>query len=139
MIVDVYHGSHKKSALQPEFLRNARDADLHAGMRLPILSSEPVSIAPVEISITSIAQDRKSTRLNSSHLVISYAVFCLKKKIKHLNSSHLAISDAVFGLQNKTARPGRRGLDRPRQLAARSALPNSPTYRRATRLAPAQP
>src|SRR5256885_5011230 len=27
------------------------------------------------------ALDRKSTRLNSSHLVISYAVFCLKKKI----------------------------------------------------------
>src|SRR2546426_9395749 len=31
--------------------------------------------------------DRKSTRLNSSHLVISYAVFCLKKKnTKHLYS-----------------------------------------------------
>src|SRR5256885_5300937 len=28
--------------------------------------------------------DRKSTRLNSSHLVISYAVFCLKKKIESL-------------------------------------------------------
>src|SRR5256885_10322949 len=28
-------------------------------------------------------EDRKSTRLNSSHLVISYAVFCLKKKKKH--------------------------------------------------------
>src|SRR2546426_4062461 len=28
------------------------------------------------------ARDRKSTRLNSSHLVISYAVFCLKKKKK---------------------------------------------------------
>src|SRR5256885_4124756 len=27
-----------------------------------------------------VIQDRKSTRLNSSHLVISYAVFCLKKK-----------------------------------------------------------
>src|SRR5256885_7645043 len=27
-----------------------------------------------------LAEDRKSTRLNSSHLVISYAVFCLKKK-----------------------------------------------------------
>src|SRR2546426_4775224 len=27
--------------------------------------------------------DRKSTRLNSSHLVISYAVFCLKKKTNH--------------------------------------------------------
>src|SRR5256885_6570841 len=30
-------------------------------------------------------EDRKSTRLNSSHLVISYAVFCLKKK----NNKHL--------------------------------------------------
>src|SRR5256885_8671456 len=30
----------------------------------------------------SAAGDRKSTRLNSSHLVISYAVFCLKKKKK---------------------------------------------------------
>src|SRR5256885_12475874 len=29
-------------------------------------------------------KDRKSTRLNSSHLVISYAVFCLKKKIKRV-------------------------------------------------------
>src|SRR2546426_8039664 len=29
------------------------------------------------------ARDRKSTRLNSSHLVISYAVFCLKKKKKN--------------------------------------------------------
>src|SRR5437667_1246123 len=29
-----------------------------------------------------IAQDRKSTRLNSSHITISYAVFCLKKKKK---------------------------------------------------------
>src|SRR5256885_12991632 len=28
-------------------------------------------------------EDRKSTRLNSSHLVISYAVFCLKKKKTH--------------------------------------------------------
>src|SRR5256885_9724053 len=30
-----------------------------------------------------VGRDRKSTRLNSSHLVISYAVFCLKKK-KHM-------------------------------------------------------
>src|SRR2546426_2474736 len=29
-------------------------------------------------------RDRKSTRLNSSHLVISYAVFCLKKKKKKI-------------------------------------------------------
>src|SRR5256885_12864572 len=35
-----------------------------------------------------IDRDRKSTRLNSSHLVISYAVFCLKKKNYHLTNSH---------------------------------------------------
>ena len=29
-----------------------------------------------------LSKDRKSTRLNSSHITISYAVFCLKKKIK---------------------------------------------------------
>src|SRR2546426_6559570 len=32
--------------------------------------------------------DRKSTRLNSSHLVISYAVFCLKKKKKKQTCNH---------------------------------------------------
>src|SRR2546426_3648270 len=35
---------------------------------------------------TGMGLDRKSTRLNSSHLVISYAVFCLKKKNKHQQS-----------------------------------------------------
>src|SRR5256885_11413878 len=35
-----------------------------------------------EIAQDIVRRDRKSTRLNSSHLVISYAVFCLKKKIK---------------------------------------------------------
>src|SRR5436190_6940317 len=33
------------------------------------------------------AEDRKSTRLNSSHTVISYAVFCLKKKKKNRNKN----------------------------------------------------
>src|SRR5256885_9106844 len=34
--------------------------------------------------------DRKSTRLNSSHLVISYAVFCLKKKKNHAIATGLS-------------------------------------------------
>src|SRR5258708_13106163 len=34
--------------------------------------------------------DRKSTRLNSSHQIISYAVFCLKKKKNTLNPTHTA-------------------------------------------------
>src|SRR2546426_3872511 len=49
-------------------------------------------------------RDRKSTRLNSSHLVISYAVFCLDRKSTRLNSSHLVISYAVFCLKKKNRR-----------------------------------
>src|SRR5256885_7885285 len=36
----------------------------------------------INTGTTIVTLDRKSTRLNSSHLVISYAVFCLKKKKK---------------------------------------------------------
>src|SRR5256885_13170582 len=39
--------------------------------------------------------DRKSTRLNSSHLVISYAVFCLKKKIQTSQHTALATTPAA--------------------------------------------
>src|SRR5256885_9360205 len=38
-----------------------------------------------------IGADRKSTRLNSSHLVISYAVFCLKKKNYHVTQRGLLL------------------------------------------------
>src|SRR5258705_3473346 len=45
-------------------------------------------------------QDRKSTRLNSSHLGISYAVFCLKKKriqkTEARNSPHYGVCDQVL-------------------------------------------
>src|SRR5256885_8766164 len=40
--------------------------------------------APAERRSVVARRDRKSTRLNSSHLVISYAVFCLKKKKQQL-------------------------------------------------------
>src|SRR2546430_7219604 len=42
--------------------------------------------------------DRKSTRLNSSHSQISYAVFCLKKKNRTLVSSLRAVGDPPSGL-----------------------------------------
>src|SRR5437588_7593769 len=50
------------------FVRHMRECD--AGIRGEQRHRMPAS------------QDRKSTRLNSSHTVISYAVFCLKKKKK---------------------------------------------------------
>src|SRR2546428_8779955 len=40
-------------------------------------------------------QDRKSTRLNSSHDQISYAVFCLKKKKINMKKSILVLSTSV--------------------------------------------
>src|SRR6266496_5204795 len=41
--------------------------------------------APVPTGEEALCRDRKSTRLNSSHVEISYAVFCLKKKKKKSN------------------------------------------------------
>src|SRR5688500_20059423 len=43
---------------------------------------DPAEGARVGDGAVAVREDRKSTRLNSSHLVISYAVFCLKKKKK---------------------------------------------------------
>src|SRR5688500_19440259 len=39
--------------------------------------------------------DRKSTRLNSSHLVISYAVFCLKKKRRKISSARVIFRSVI--------------------------------------------
>src|SRR5438874_7603765 len=55
---------------------------------------------PLGFSRSSRAADRKSTRLNSSHVEISYAVFCLKKKKKKqenknkVNKKHVRASMA---------------------------------------------
>src|SRR2546422_5809905 len=44
-------------------------------------------------AVGEIGEDRKSTRLNSSHGYISYAVFCLKKKKKKKTSIHASTND----------------------------------------------
>src|SRR5690349_23388119 len=54
--------------------RGARNAEL--GGEQPLIQPRPGREPPLY------DQDRKSTRLNSSHVEISYAVFCLKKKKK---------------------------------------------------------
>src|SRR5438034_5171360 len=43
-------------------------------------------------------QDRKSTRLNSSHTVISYAVFCLKKKKKKTTNNNYKETKITYNL-----------------------------------------
>src|SRR3989454_8324667 len=49
------------------------------GSVIPLFAAQRVS-GRVTVTDRAMTRDRKSTRLNSSHLVISYAVFCLKKK-----------------------------------------------------------
>src|SRR5437899_3985913 len=49
--------------------------------------TKPVSVADIHLAGQG---DRKSTRLNSSHLGISYAVFCLKKKKKRTNTTTIS-------------------------------------------------
>src|SRR2546426_9715521 len=58
---------------------------VRARLRCALMNSETKGLAGFSRRSTieprcAIQLDRKSTRLNSSHLVISYAVFCLKKK-----------------------------------------------------------
>src|SRR5260221_10857414 len=50
----------------------------------PICSAPCRALKKPQAAPSSAVIDRKSTRLNSSHTVISYAVFCLKKKKKQL-------------------------------------------------------
>src|SRR5205807_4864725 len=52
--------------------------------RLPVPEAPLPVLSPLLSVVPGQLLDRKSTRLNSSHLVISYAVFCLKKKKKKI-------------------------------------------------------
>src|SRR2546426_6528327 len=64
--------------------RRARRARAHGGPRRERLRRH-LNRRPETGSRVGTDRDRKSTRLNSSHLVISYAVFCLKKKKKDID------------------------------------------------------
>src|SRR5438132_6142749 len=87
---------------------------------LPISRLNPRAVLPCElpanpspqfavihkIAAPRIRQDRKSTRLNSSHTVISYAVFCLKKKKQkqiryNINQNHKQPENTKYRNQNE--------------------------------------
>src|SRR5256885_4302642 len=88
-----------------------------------------VRVESYETRLTS-AKDRKSTRLNSSHLVISYAVFCLKKQtLPYLQALPRQRRVGRRGLRGpgrrdgRAARPLGRGDERPAQAHHRSDQP----------------
>src|SRR5688500_19935066 len=67
-----------RHVLRPD-AEKAADTDHHR-LDLALATHQHLVDLPDRVMVE--PEDRKSTRLNSSHLVISYAVFCLKKKTK---------------------------------------------------------
>src|SRR5256885_2511490 len=87
-LVSVNQPTHPRIAvLGPGAIGTTVAAALHEVGRTPLLcgrtprDSLTLHGSGLRIVVPGPVRDRKSTRLNSSHLVISYAVFCLKKKI----------------------------------------------------------
>src|SRR5258708_15677220 len=67
-------------------------------MELYVVTKDGIPVASrihaavlVCVKTAAIMRDRKSTRLNSSHQIISYAVFCLKKKNQDINTTTKSI------------------------------------------------
>src|SRR5699024_11841748 len=75
-----------------------RSSDLIACARAvstwPMASHQPAITNQMTLPMapTATSSDRKSTRLNSSHVSISYAVFCLKKKM-YIHSGQVQLTD----------------------------------------------
>src|SRR2546426_8025010 len=77
--------SHNQRKFDSAILGNFDLANGGLLRRIPVATHAATDVA-LPINVKS-GVDRKSTRLNSSHLVISYAVFCLKKKKKKYNTT----------------------------------------------------
>src|SRR6516162_7923525 len=71
----------RHTILQVDWSSDVCSSDLREDPRLPGFPAAPAGAARAGQRRRA-RQDRKSTRLNSSHLVTSYAVFCLKKKTR---------------------------------------------------------
>src|SRR5207249_7640565 len=67
---------HARTRRKPSRSRTGLVLALPASMKLRFMNAPPTAAMPMNAPRI----DRKSTRLNSSHVSISYAVFCLKKK-----------------------------------------------------------
>src|SRR5690349_23637729 len=77
--------------------------------QLKLLAHSQASVLIVEHHLW---RDRKSTRLNSSHVEISYAVFCLKKKKKKKNSKNIEKTQNDDIIRLKATKARHRGLRR---------------------------
>src|SRR5256885_12177702 len=94
-MVFFFSSRRRHTRLQGDWSSDVCSSDLRAKIASVVLAhGQFLRVPPETPSVRSIRTtsplsppDRKSTRLNSSHLVISYAVFCLKKK-KNIKDDH---------------------------------------------------
>src|SRR5205814_8758633 len=77
----------QKSKTGPKFF-----SPVWSRLKITVWSSQ----SSVQAHVLIISLDRKSTRLNSSHLGISYAVFCLKKKKKPIKPQTLTLTQSFL-------------------------------------------
>src|SRR5947209_11369874 len=73
-----------------------RSGEVSNGTFVASLPAARALTMTLDTTSASFTADRKSTRLNSSHANISYAVFCLKKKIDAMRTDHAPRHDAVL-------------------------------------------
>src|SRR3712207_8658051 len=82
-----------RSGLHPSCVATGQPVDDVEVVR-PLLQQQASGVPAVGVPVLEVELDRKSTRLNSSHANISYAVFCLKKKIR------ISASDRLIALRS---------------------------------------
>src|SRR5438309_8617850 len=86
-------------------LHDAFPISVKGARRAKISSTQLSQVRRAWCSRSTTTTDRKSTRLNSSHSSISYAVFCLKKKNKILASIFVLSSLPIFNAHTYYAQP----------------------------------
>src|SRR5258708_14719293 len=88
-------GSYDHNALLLNIQDSCNDASIRSAYVAElVIGITAKSCGDIDLKYVKPRLDRKSTRLNSSHQIISYAVFCLKKK-KQKHTSHYRLSHDV--------------------------------------------
>src|SRR5690554_7486659 len=77
----------RKTSNTPIIMLTAKETELERVLGLELGADDYITKPFSPLELVARIKDRKSTRLNSSHVRISYAVFCLKKKKKKIKEN----------------------------------------------------
>src|SRR5207249_4512685 len=131
LLITVFAVSALASVPNTEAVAGDVNVGVHIGIPVPPPPKIALPAPPAVVAVpNTTVSDRKSTRLNSSHVSISYAVFCLKKKIhvivwRYLLSHslrHRPAPSALYTLSLHDALPISRYQHSPRSRTPRPSL-----------------